>query len=638
MKTVAAVGMDQYSLLTILLAACTAYAFDFPHYSKDGYCPFISHIPLGRVSPHPDEHGFRRVKEGAVATYTCTRGYEIEGNVNRTCINSVHGLRWNGSKPRCVPRRCPNIDSIANGNVFEGTRFPGSRTVFACFPSHVLVGARFIACLNNWTWDKPPPSCVRACPLTPPVNNGRFNATFAPIGGVVEIICDRCHNYTVGRFLRCMDNGEFEQPFPNCRPMLCRNPIGSATGNIIVEYKCGSQACFDCPSGSVPSGDPNITCLENGMWSGPIPTCVTSSEARTDGPESTASIILPQMIGGCPLPDDLTNGDYTLRLPGLRVGESFTVRGTQEEKRYELDVIIAPLPPGVERTVPEGTVAVYNCNRGYSRRGNNMGACVAGHWMGDLPTCTEVMCPLPQEPLNAFGFYITQGTRYGNTAEFHCYDGYYSNQLPYTIMCQHDGTWNGTTPPVCKPISCGYPIIYDDVVLNGRDFRYNGKSPTIACQDSVDNSSAVEIEITCQPDGNWDVPPIACGDDNPGTCPQRQNCKDTLIYIFTGRLVTLAQYSIHAMVTEVVYQRDKTREIVTKGEVTRIQKLYVPPWMSCCERLEVGEEYLFVGNFNFAQPVSRGCRDIYHFSLDENGRAFYFLSNSTLAEGFQFCR
>ena len=77
----------------------------------------------------------------------------------------------------------------------------------------------------------------------------------------------------------------------------------------------------------------------------------------------------------------------------LRVGESFTVRGTQEEKRYELDVIIAPLPPGVERTVPEGTVAVYNCNRGYSRRGNNMGACVAGHWMGDLPTCTgECAC------------------------------------------------------------------------------------------------------------------------------------------------------------------------------------------------------------------------------------------------------
>ena len=76
----------------------------FPNtdYSKDGYCPFISHIPLGRVSPHPDEHGFQRVKEGAVATYKCAFGYEVEGNVNRTCINSVHGLRWNGSIPRCV--------------------------------------------------------------------------------------------------------------------------------------------------------------------------------------------------------------------------------------------------------------------------------------------------------------------------------------------------------------------------------------------------------------------------------------------------------------------------------------------------------------------------------------------------------
>ena len=63
--------------------------------------------------------------------------------------------------------------------------------------------------------------------------------------------------------------------------MLCPNPVGRGTGNIIVDYKCGTRACFDCPSGSVISGDPNITCLEDGTWSGPIPTCVASSEPHT---------------------------------------------------------------------------------------------------------------------------------------------------------------------------------------------------------------------------------------------------------------------------------------------------------------------------------------------------------------------
>ena len=56
-------------------------------------------------------------------------------------------------------RRCPPVPSIPNGYVFEGTRFPGSRTLFSCFPSHVIEGARFIACQNNWTYDKPLPRC-----------------------------------------------------------------------------------------------------------------------------------------------------------------------------------------------------------------------------------------------------------------------------------------------------------------------------------------------------------------------------------------------------------------------------------------------------------------------------------------------
>ena len=63
------------------------------------------------------------------------------------------------------------------------------------------------------------------------------------------------------------------------------------------------------------------------------------------------------------------------------------MEGTQRERNYELDVIIAPLPPEVERIVPEGTVAVYGCNRGYVRQGYNRRACVDGSWMGDLPTC-----------------------------------------------------------------------------------------------------------------------------------------------------------------------------------------------------------------------------------------------------------
>ena len=56
-------------------------------------------------------------------------------------------------------RRCPPINGFENGYVFEGTRLPGSTNVFSCYPSHVLVGARFIRCQSNWTWDNTAPSC-----------------------------------------------------------------------------------------------------------------------------------------------------------------------------------------------------------------------------------------------------------------------------------------------------------------------------------------------------------------------------------------------------------------------------------------------------------------------------------------------
>ena len=61
---------------------------------------------------------------------------------------------------------------------------------------------------------------VRACPLTPPLENGHYNETFAPIGQSVRAICDRCHRANV-TLLRCGQDGNFEQPYPVCDRESC---------------------------------------------------------------------------------------------------------------------------------------------------------------------------------------------------------------------------------------------------------------------------------------------------------------------------------------------------------------------------------------------------------------------------------
>ena len=74
--------------------------------------------------------------------------------------------------------------------------------------------------------------------------------------------------------------------------------------------------------------------------------------------------------------------------PLTRIGDSFIVDGNDEEKRYDLDVLLGPLFPGYERKVPEGTVTMYTCNKGYQVEGNRRTVCLGGQWIGNLPNCT----------------------------------------------------------------------------------------------------------------------------------------------------------------------------------------------------------------------------------------------------------
>ena len=108
--------------------------------------------------------------------------------------------------------------------------------------------------------------------------------------------------------------------------------------------------------------------------------------------------------------------------------------------------------------------------------------------------------------------------------------------------------------------------------------------------------------------------------------------------VFLGTLLSHQRTFLTVLVKEVVYERHENNNGLTEGIVTRVHKFYVPPSMSCCNRLQLDKDYLFMGNFNFRMPVSRGCQDIYEYSKDENGQAFYFLTNGTLSEGFRFCR
>ena len=59
-------------------------------------CPTLSAPPNGAVST-----GIQQAPYGTVATFTCRRGYLLDGYNKRTCIGSGPRGRWTGTQPSC---------------------------------------------------------------------------------------------------------------------------------------------------------------------------------------------------------------------------------------------------------------------------------------------------------------------------------------------------------------------------------------------------------------------------------------------------------------------------------------------------------------------------------------------------------
>ncbi|XP_013908079.1 PREDICTED: sushi, von Willebrand factor type A, EGF and pentraxin domain-containing protein 1-like [Thamnophis sirtalis] len=428
--------------------------------------------PVKCKHPEDPEHGRSHgvsYTVGSEIRFSCEKGYQLKGASQVTCLESGE---WSHLIPFCEAISCGIPPHPKNGAI-DGSRFTfGSRVMFRCEEGYVLVGEAEATCLANGRWNHSSPFCeLVQCSLPKEIKNGKYIANGVMYLSNVSYTCDMGYSLQGPSVLVCEALGNWSSSPPDCEIVSCGLPpvIKDAvvTGNNFtfgntVTYTCirceapptvqnafsiatenmyRSNIYFVCNFGYHLRGLENITCLANGSWSQPLPTC---EETR------------------CEDPDLIENGNV--------VSENNTV----------------------------GSRTAYYCNRGYSLEGEQIAECTeAGIWSHPTPSCKPNPCPVPIIiPENAI---LSETTFYvGQEVFIKCREGY-QLQGQSVISCNPDEVWTPTKAK-CERISCGPPAHVEHALVRGTFYQY-GDMVTYSCYSGYMLEGS--LRSVCLENGTW---------------------------------------------------------------------------------------------------------------------------------------
>ncbi|KAI8515762.1 hypothetical protein Bbelb_065750 [Branchiostoma belcheri] len=226
---------------------------------------------------------------------------------------------------------------------------------------------------------------ARCPPLSHP-NNG-FMGGHNSYGDVVNFTCEPGYKLVGASSLTCLPDGTWDGPSPTCTAAQCPPLTNPIKGFVTDSNPYGDMANFTCEPGYKLVGTSSLTCLSDGTWNGTSPTCTAVQCPPLSHPNNG-------FMGG--------NNSY-------------------------------------------GDVVNFTCEPGYKLVGTSSLTCLSdGTWDGTSPTCTgdAVQCSPMSHPTNGF---VTGSNSYRDVANFTCEPGY---KLVGTssLTCLSNGTWNGTSP------------------------------------------------------------------------------------------------------------------------------------------------------------------------------------------------
>ncbi|KAK9524849.1 hypothetical protein VZT92_017214 [Zoarces viviparus] len=409
---------------------------------------------------------YTKLQFGHSATYSCRRGYRLQGPETLKCLASGE---WDINPPACVQISCTPPQPIESGFV-EGQDHSFGVTIFySCFPGFQLVGLEHLTC-EEFGWSSSVPVCVPSdCGLPPHIDFGEYvrptrlagssdaaskDTGTSPMdlsflhGTFIEYRCHKGYDITSPTTLVCQEDGGWNGTAPSCVPAECETPPGPEHGWVnVTDTSFGSTVTYTCEDGYELDGESVRQCVSGRLWTNDAPVCRPVS---------------------CGDPGAVANA---------------TARG---------GAFVYP------------EVLHYECSPGFVLKGSDTIACRAdGKWNGQKPWCEPVSCGPPKVPIDI----TVKGEKYGynNEIELSCQPGFLLQGKSISV-CQADGTWSHGSP-TCVPAHCGKPSPIPNGRVLGSEFGVNSKV-SYEC----DGGYALNGDPThiCQSDGLWDKPAPRC--------------------------------------------------------------------------------------------------------------------------------
>ncbi|XP_022089099.1 E-selectin-like isoform X1 [Acanthaster planci] len=249
-----------------------------------------------------------RSSVGGVASFICNDGYTLQGKSELMCEENG---TWSGEVPTCVLVTCDSVTEPANGRMVVSGNNVGGVASFTCEKGYDLEGERELQCLENGTWSAEIPLCVPVtCDSIMEPTNGKKNVSHSHVGGVASFTCNEGYTLHGQDKLVCHENGTWTGEVPNCladhdisnepttpanTSVTCDSVTEPTNGKKNVSHNhVGGVASFTCNEGYTLHGQGKLVCRENGTWTGKVPNCLADHEPTT--PADTSGLSGWQLI------------------------------------------------------------------------------------------------------------------------------------------------------------------------------------------------------------------------------------------------------------------------------------------------------------------------------------------------------
>ncbi|XP_034471250.1 sushi, von Willebrand factor type A, EGF and pentraxin domain-containing protein 1 isoform X4 [Hippoglossus hippoglossus] len=448
-------------------------------------CSIPKQIASGKVV-------YTKLQFGHSATYSCRRGYRLQGPETLKCLASGE---WDFEPPACVQISCTPPQPIENGFV-EGQDHSFGVTIFySCFPGFQLMGQDHLTC-EEIGWSSSVPVCMLSdCGLPPHIDFGEYvrvteqrtssfttskdsgalaspeNLSFLH-GSLIEYHCHKGYDLSSPTRLVCQEDGGWNGSAPFCVPAECQTPPRPEHGWVnVTDSSLGSMVKYFCEEGYELQGEPVRQCVSGRLWTHSAPICRPVS-CGDPGPIASGTA----HGGAFVYPEAL---HYECR-PGFILKGSSTIVCQVDGKWKGQKPVCEPLSCGFPKVPSDvtfkGEEYTYNneielsCQPGFLLEGKSVSVCQAdGTWSHKSLTCVPARCGKPSPIPN--GHVLGSEFGFNSKVKYQCDEGYTLNG-DSTCVCQSDGLWDKPAPR-CDIISCDPPEDISHGFLNGSSFNYD---------------------------------------------------------------------------------------------------------------------------------------------------------------------